>query len=329
MPPLPKGAKPIDEMPPLPAGAVSIEDNKPINNPFQGDTIQAAPTGVVPWFQQAEEDLIHGGGRTVLGRALGHLQGRGDKGYAGLEAGVSPGVAEYMGSPELGVMQAGKGLAETATGHPLTGLKDVGVGALKAATIPASFIGPEASEAALDAIPTRAKAGRLLDEVRSAVNARPEGPLPASGTPLPQPFSQVGMTRTLPAIERAQRLSEEGHGAIGALDRLYNRINTTNPLDYDEAFSRRSALGTLTGEDKMRATPSLKAAAKQVYRALGEDIGDTAERAGVGRQYRQGMRTYRQAMQTRNALINAGKWALPVAGGAAAYHFLKPFIPER
>lgn len=145
----------------------------------------------------------------------------------------------------------------------------------------------------------------------------------------PYYVNQVNLKHSLPALEEAQRLSEEGHGTITPLDSFYRRVNTINPLDYDEAFSRRSALGSLTGEDKMRATPSLQAAAKKFHRALGEDIGETAERAGVGDQYRQGMREYRNAMMVRKGLIHAGKMAIPTAAGYGAYHFLKPWIPGR
>ena len=60
-------------------------------------TVSPRETGVVPWLEDAEEDLRHGGTRTALGRGLGFMQGRGDKGYNGLESGTSPEVADTMG----------------------------------------------------------------------------------------------------------------------------------------------------------------------------------------------------------------------------------------
>lgn len=148
-------------------------------------------------------------------------------------------------------------------------------------------------------------------------------------TPLPQPYfmNQVDLNRSLPFLEKAQRLSEEGHGTITPLDNMYRRINTVNPLEYDEARSRYSALGNLTGEDRMRATPTLQRAVKQFHHALGEDIGDTAEKAGAGKEYRQGMKTYRRASQMRAAATNLGnaakKIAVPAALGAAGYKIYK------
>lgn len=118
-----------------------------------------------------------------------------------------------------------------------------------------------------------------------------------------------------------------GHGTIGPLDSLYNRVNTINPLDYDEARSRYSALGTLTGEDQMRATPTLQGATKKFNHAFGEDIGDTADRAGVGNQYRRGMTQYRRAARMSQAARSLGgvakRVAIPAALGAGGYSIYK------
>ena len=402
----------------------------------------SAPKTPSSWLGDVENDLREGGGRTFVGRGLGYLQGRGDKGYSGLQSGVSPETAEFMGSVPLGLTHATKGAAEIGEGHPFTGLKDLVSGGLQAATIPTSFVAPEVTEGVGSFVPTKSHAGQLLEEVRTAVNkprlgtvVRPKGflmppeetiplheqpftpgqpakpiilnqadratrpllpaptldtplsekvdifpnqlphaatnirepiggsattglghaeyvgevpgtmggrqplqgvmyrrpPMSASEPPPPQSFldNEVQLTRTLPLLEKAQRLSEEGHGTITPLDSLYRRINTINPLDYDEAFSRRSALGNLTAADKMRATPSLRAAAKQLHHAFGEDIGDVAERAGVGEQYRQGMQEYARAMQLRKAAITAAKYGLPLAGAGIAGHYLRDLIPQR
>jgi hypothetical protein len=166
--------------------------------------------------------------------------------------------------------------------------------------------------------------------LQGVMSRRPE--MSPSEPPPPRLFfdNQVRLSRSLPLIEKAQRLSEEGHGAITPMDSLYKRINTINPLDYDEAFSRHSALGSLTAEDKMRATPTLKAAAKKANRAFGEDIGDVAERAGVGPKFRQGMKEYSRASRLSDALGAAKKYAVPAAIGLGAgagatrlYHMLQ------
>jgi hypothetical protein len=70
-------------------------------------------------------------------------------GAHGLDAGVSPGVAEFMGSLPLGLLKATKGAAElTQSGQRWQGTKDVAGGALDASQIPGGFVAPEAGELA-------------------------------------------------------------------------------------------------------------------------------------------------------------------------------------
>lgn len=162
-------------------------------------------------------------------------------------------------------------------------------------------------------VPTRAKAGKLFDEVQTA----------AAGQP-------VNLTRSLPLIERAQQLSARGHGTIAPIDSLYNRINTVNPLDYVEARDRASALGNLTASDKMNATKSLQSQAKRLSHAFGQDIGDTADAVGKGDQYRKAMDTYRRAAQYRDVAGKVGKYVALPAGAAVAgtvgAHELMPIL---
>lgn len=58
-----------------------------------------------------------------------------------LQNGVSPGVANFMGSPELGLMKAAEGGMEVGSGHPLHGSADVLRGVGQAATIPGAMLG--------------------------------------------------------------------------------------------------------------------------------------------------------------------------------------------
>ena len=63
----------------------------------------------------------------------------------------------------------------------------------------------------------------------------------------------------------------------------------------------------------------MRRAAKQFHHAFGEDIGDTAEQAGAGDQYREGLKTYRRAAMLNNGVKNAFKWGIPIAiGGGVA-----------
>src|SRR6185437_6269287 len=69
-----------------------------------------------PWLDQLDDDLRMGGGRTLIGRTLGRMEGRGDKGFNGLESGVSPAAAQYMGSLPLGAVKMAKGAVDAVHG---------------------------------------------------------------------------------------------------------------------------------------------------------------------------------------------------------------------
>jgi hypothetical protein len=111
-------------------------------------TMSAAPAqGVTGYLQDVQHDLTEGGQRTIVGKGLGYLQGRGDKGYSGLQSGVSPDQAQMMGSVPLGLTKMAIGTSELPS-KPLTGTGHILGGALQTATLPSSFVAPEAAEAA-------------------------------------------------------------------------------------------------------------------------------------------------------------------------------------
>jgi hypothetical protein len=270
------------------------------------NTMSASPSNASSWLGDVENDLMSGGGRTVIGRGIGHLQGRGDQGMSGLSSGVGEGVANEMGSIPLGLTRAAQGVVEHKP------LKTI-AGGLQAASIPLQMMaGPEV-EAIRGAIPNAARAGARLGEVEQAVGRAP-----------------ISLTKTIPSLEKAQRLSMEGHGAVGAADSLYNRVNTVNPLEYPEAQSRASALGTLVGEDRIKATPTLQRQVKDVSHSLRSDIGNSVAPLGQGQKYADAIKEYRQASQMRDVGKAALKYGVPaalgtgVAGGLAK---MKNLIP--
>lgn len=109
-------------------------------------TVSAVPDATTAdklknWAMAVSSDLKHGTTTTTLGSILHKL------GAPGLDAGVSPGVSEFMGSLPLGLLQATKGAAElTQSGQRVQGAKDVVGGALDASTIPGAFVAPEGAE---------------------------------------------------------------------------------------------------------------------------------------------------------------------------------------
>ena len=274
-----------------------------------GATMQPAapaPSGIASTLEDAEKDLRTGGGRTMLGRGIGYMQGRGNKGMSGLESGASPAQADFMGSVPLGLTRAAEGIAEH---KPLKTIS----GGLQAASLPLSFAAGPEIETALGAIPSKLHAGQVIGGVEQA----------AKGLP-------VNLANTLPPLERAQQLSTAGHGTVGALDSLYNRMNTVNPLDFGEARDRASALGRLTGEDLIKASKPLLSQAKQVGHGLKADIGATAAGIGQAEPYLAGLKEYQRASAISDAAEKARKYAIPAAatavGGGALYKYGKGIL---
>jgi hypothetical protein len=116
------------------------------------------------WANNVTSDLRHGTNLTGVGTVLKRM------GAHGLDIGVSPGVADFMGSLPLGLLKATKGAAEvTQPGERWQGTKDIVGGALDASTLPGAFVAPEVGELAgqsLDAGATAAAKG--VDVAKSA-----------------------------------------------------------------------------------------------------------------------------------------------------------------
>jgi hypothetical protein len=148
--------------------------SQPVAAPAPQATVSATP-GSMPndpmaakianWTNNVSSDLKHGTSITGVGKFLKSL------GAHGFDVGVSPQVGEFMGSLPLGLLKAAKGAAEVAQpGQRLQGTKDTIGGLLDAATIPGSFVAPEAGELAAsgmgnagDAIATQAgKAAKAI-----------------------------------------------------------------------------------------------------------------------------------------------------------------------
>jgi hypothetical protein len=157
-------------------------------------------------------------------------------------------------------------------------------------------------------IPSAKRAGNVFQSIAADVKGQP-----------------VALTRSTPFIERAQQLSDAGHGTIAPIDSLYRRMNTVNPIDYDEAFDRSSALKNLTKNDKMRATRTLVSQARQLSHALTQDIGDTAASVGRGEHYNNAMKEYRRAAAMKNLGQTAVKVAIPAAAAASAEELYNAF----
>lgn len=163
--------------------------------------------------------------------------------------------------------------------------------------------------AGLASIPTKAKAGALLETVAKDANQLP-----------------VVASRTGPALARLKELVDAGGvtpRGMGKVLRRVTNISDENPLLYKEARDIYSNVSRLTAEDIMRLPGPVKRQMSLVAQAMRADIGDTAAAAGREAEYYQGLKQYAQAAKLHEfaskALKHFGAGALGVLGAGGAY----------
>lgn len=288
-------------------------DNAQAKTPPVTATISAAPKP--SWLDDAENDLREGGSRTVVGRTLGKMQGRGDKGYTGLESGVSKGAADFMGSPELGAVETAKGIAKMKD-HPVKGAWDTAKGLAHMAEIPSMVIGGPAAEGApaavtqiIEKLPTAARGAKRLNDVMEVA-----GELP------------VQMSRTSEHLMRASDLADTGATLPGPVKKLLKAFNRGDEIDYATARDFYSNLSRLSAKDNMALSPSMRRQVALIVQAMKDDIGETAAQVDKAAQYYAGMKDYARAMKAarigkaiKSAITSkVVKTAVGAGGGYAA-----------
>lgn len=161
-----------------------------------------------------------------------------------------------------------------------------------------------------DAIPSRAKGGRILDSVMDKARDQPV-------TLSPQ---------TMAPLERTQQLAMSGGKPFGTADKLYQRIQTVNPLNYGEARDFAQNM-SLSPEEKMGLKKSMKYEVPRLSKSFNQDVGNAAEAAGVGPEYQKGMSTYRNGARledaTKGLVKYGGRAALGAAGAGGLYELHK------
>ena len=254
-----------------------------------------------PWLNQAEDDLRGGGNKTIVGRVLGRMQGNGNKGYSGLESGVSPETANFMGSPELGTIHALQGEDETLHGHPLSGgwktIKGIG----EAATIPGLVMGGPEAEGAMNLIPSKSHAAGVLNDIEDAAKNVP-----------------VSLTETHPAIGDYRQAVATGGRNSPVMTKFIRRTGASDaePLLFPEArdfytnISRATAKpGLLRRAIESPMMPSFRMNAGNVWGALNSDLTDAADIIGRGPDYTGAMNEYKNAARLVKGLKVGGSIA--------------------
>jgi hypothetical protein len=281
-------------------------------------TAEMRPAPKESWFDRADSDLKQGGNQTWLGSALGAMQGRGDKGYSGLESGVSKGAADFMGSPETGLLHAAQGVSELPT-HPIKGQIDTAKGALEAATIPLSVMTPEGGAPgkvagkAAEMLPSAERAGSSIGAVEKAAENIP-----------------VKLTHAGDELLRALELKNAGHTMPTALTRLLERYTApvktaikgqkegAKPLDFQFARDAYSKITSLTPEEATTLSGKMKGQLVKIAIALNKDITASAAEVGQAARYQASMKEYTQAKRLAAIAKLMGKLGLKTAGTALA-----------
>jgi hypothetical protein len=260
-----------------------------------GATMQAAASKgrATQFLEDLSHDLRQGGSRTVVGRTLGKLQGRGDKGFEGLESGTTPATADFLGSVPLGAAKTAQGIAETPE-HPIAGPLKAVSGVAQMATIPSMVMGGPGASAAIEAIPSRKFAAELFKDVSEHAGDVP-----------------VSLTRAGDPLLRFKEMADAGGTMPKAINRLLQRATSPGgkPLTYDEARDIYSNLSALSAEDINRLNAPMRRQMGIVTQALKDDIGDAANQAGQAAKYYAAMKDYARASKLLRAASTIGTWA--------------------
>lgn len=262
-------------------------------------TLSAAPQS--SWLDNLEHDAVQGGNRTMLGRIGGMMQGRGDKGFSGIESGIAPGAASIMGSPITGTIHAAQGISDIPS-HPVKGtLKTLG-GIAEAATLPGMMMaGPEATMG-IESVPSRKYAGQIFNSLNEDLAAHP-----------------VPLSETLKPLQRATEIGARGSTMPKAVGDLLTRSQSPIEMTFPEARDYQGALSDLSMSDKLAMNGRMRGGVAQLGKGFYSDIKSAADSAGRGEDYETAMKEFRQASQLKDLLKNAGKIGIGVAGVGGIY----------
>ena len=314
---------PPQNIPTPPSG--TIVDTAPLPNPEtatdriaspQGTTtgtISAAPTGASAWLGNAENDILHGGQGTFIGKML-HAAGANPN---GAEAGVSPATAQQMESVPLGLLHTAQGIVETPD-HPVAGPLKAASGVLQTASMPLSFAAPETqalkdssalSQIRQAALPTTEEAGKLFQPIEAA----------AKNVPV-----KTDAARAI--AEEAKQYADSGATMPKVLKNFLNRTEPTPanfpyPAEsapevlYPESRMFAQNAGRLSASEKLESNPQIQRLTTKFAQALKDSNRDAADAVGMGKEYDQAMSKYRTASQLQTLKDNAVKYATGVIAG--------------
>jgi hypothetical protein len=164
---------------------------------------------------------------------------------------------------------------------------------------------------AKDALPSAARAGAALQEVKSVAGSVPIDTAKAGNSAL-ELYTQSQRGATLPP----------------AVNKLVRRMVQPDspPLTYEEAKDFQSNISNLSANEKMNLKPNQVRLLGQLNSDLKSSLADAADTVGKGQQFTDAMREYHQAMKLKgysDAAIDAA-WKAAI-GASGAYTAAKIF----
>lgn len=260
-------------------------------------SVSVPPSGAGQWLRDLEADVRYGGTATLPGRILKLM------GAQGTNVGAQTGAADYIASPVLGPIKTAQGVAEKS---PLR----VAGGLLQTASLPLSFVGPEAAEAATPSA-TVARAGKVLREFTQANAAKPINVSPAADIAL-QGHELASAGGQLPKVFRnfLQRVSDPA-GQPVTIEEARRFVSNASRMSADEATRMTEPMRRLMGQF-----------AGELHGAIGEASGDAKTYYNAIKAYSQA-KGYQSTVQgLQDYLLKAAAVAGLGSAGAAGYKFL-------
>ncbi len=167
-------------------------------------------------------------------------------------------------------------------------------------------------------LPSRAKAGSVFNDLNAKLADHP-----------------VQLKDTIAPLQRAAEIGVRGGSLPKPVADLLQRSQAIEPMTFPEARDYQMALSDLSRADLESLTPRMKGQIAQVNKALFTDIYQSAEgkQPGLGTNYADAMKEFRQASQIVDTVKKTGKiaarYAIPAAlGGGLIARYGSELIPK-
>lgn len=251
----------------------------------------------------------------AIGAGKGAASTAANIGEMAVNAGMIPGATPALFNPVLrSPLFTKTDEATTATNTP----QRIGKG-LEAVAEMALPVGAGA-KAAVEAIPSTARAGAAFKDVMGAAKAIPINP---------EAPGQIAL--------RIQQLADRGGGSMPRpVSQFLQRVTNPDkaPMAYEEARDFASGISRLSANEFQRMGPAVAREVAGLRVTLNKAVAEAASKAGKGAEYAQAMNEYAKAMKLKTAVddvVGAAKKAVPYglatgavgAAGAGAYWLTK------